>query len=145
EAIWQMLLDGGETFAAVAGDDMHNMKKSAPDPAARPGKGWGQGFAAETTGNAICDALREGRLYAANRGSLKRIQPTRDPMTVWPLTSETVIEFLGDGGQVLERTEQVAPDHGASYQLSGAERYVRARITGPDATKAWTQAYRVAR
>src|SRR4051794_15819916 len=44
-------------------------------------------------------------------------------------------EFIGKDGKLLKSDESLTP----SYQFTGKELYVRARITSSDAQTAWTQ------
>jgi hypothetical protein len=143
ESIWETALGAGQSFAAVAVDDMHRLADSAPASAARPGRAWVEVFASEPTQPAICAALSAGRLYASSGARLKRISVLRDAFAVWPSSAGARVEFIGDGGQVLEA---VTPDNGApaQYRLRGGERWVRARVTVPDGGRAWTQPMPVA-
>lgn len=142
EAIWDAVLTRGETFAGVAVDDMHHLSPAAPDPAARPGRGWVEVFSPETTGPAICDGLRRGRLYASNGASFTRIAVGGDTLSV--STDAALVEFIGQRGLVLESVRPAAGAGEVTYRLRGGERYVRARVTDATGKRAWTQGYRVA-
>lgn len=142
EAIWDAVLTRGETFAGVAVDDMHHLASAAPDPAARPGRGWVEVFATEASEEAICDGLRRGRLYASNGASLTRIAVGEGALSV--STDATLVEFIGQGGVLLETARPAAGAGEVTYRLRGGERYVRARVTDAQGKRAWTQAYRVA-
>lgn len=143
EAIWETLLDQGETIGSVAVDDAHYFntdKLKAVNPA-KPGIGWIEVFASTLDRNVLCEALRTKQLYSSSGASLSRIRVTADSFSVWPKEAGATVEFIGDGGKVFEKKER-GKDGETTYQLRGTERYVRARITLPDGKKAWTQAYR---
>ena len=143
EAIWEKLLDQGETIGGVAVDDAHyfNTDKLKVANSAKPGLGWVEVFAATADRNLICEALRTKQLYSSSGPSLSRIRVTPETFSVWPKEDGASVEFIGDGGRVFEKKER-GKDGETTYQLRGTERYVRARITLPDGRKAWTQAYR---
>ena len=115
----------------------------APIPPAYPGQAWVQVFAhGANDANAICGALRQGLLYSSNGPSLARIRVTDTSYEVWPKTAKTVVAFIGQDGHELMRTGSLDAGRVASYSLRNVdpERYVRARITAPNGTKAWTPA-----
>lgn len=139
EALWTEMLDRGEPFAAAAVDDMHHLAKTAPEPAARSQRGWVEVFGARATEQAICDGLRRGRLYASTGPKLTRLRVGGGLFAITPRGAAR-IELLGEGGATLADV-QAAAGKEVRYELRGGERYVRARITGPDGKRAWTQAY----
>lgn len=143
EAIWETLLDQGDTIGSVAVDDAHYFNTDKPNTSnpALPGMGWVEVFAATPDRNAICEALRNKQLYSSSGAALSRIRVTAEALSVWPKEPNATVEFLGDGGKMFEKAGP-GKDGEATYTLRGTERYVRARITLPDGKKAWTQAYR---
>jgi hypothetical protein len=143
EALWAKMLDAGEGFAGVAVDDMHNLIDPTREPRALPLRAWVQVFGAEVSEAAICDGLRRGRLYASAGPELARILVKGSSMAL-RVTAPARVEFVGAEGAVLSAVEATAEED-ARYDLRGGERYVRARITGADGRRAWTQAYRVVR
>ena len=101
-------------------------------------------FAAEPSRQVICDALRQGRLYASTGVTLKRIVVGADTYAVFPSDASAKVEFVGQGGRVLQ--DGVAGADGAArFRLAGGEEYVRARVTTGDGKHAWTQPSRVVR
>jgi hypothetical protein len=144
EAIWDVALTAGQDLAGVAVDDAHIYGPHAPDNAARPGRAWIQVFAPEPTRPLICGALREGRLYASTGVTLRRIVVGGDAYAVFPADAAAKVEFVGQGGRVLQ-SGVAGADGAARYQLTGGEGYVRARITTADGKHAWTQPSRVVR
>jgi hypothetical protein len=141
EALWTRMLDAGEAFAGVAVDDTHQLKNDAHEPAARPLRAWVEVFGSRASEDAICDGLRRGRLYASSGPKLSRIRVKDATFAVTPASAARV-EVLGAEGAVLAEVEAGAGKE-VRYELRGGERYVRARITGKDGKRAWTQAYRV--
>jgi hypothetical protein len=145
EAIWDGLLSSGERLAGVAVDDTHHIEMPKKESsAARPGKGWVEVFGEKPDRVAICSALSKGWLYASSGVTLTRIRVGDSTLSVWPKEEGAVVEFIGEGGKLLESTPR-GPEGDATYRLHGDERYVRARVAAPDGKKAWTQAYFVTR
>jgi hypothetical protein len=144
EAIWDVALGAGQDLAGVAVDDAHTYGPRAPEIAARPGHAWIQVFAPEASRRAICEALGQGRLYASTGVTLRRIVVKDDTYAVFPADASADVEFVGEGGRVLQRV-RAGSDGAARYQLAGGEGYVRARVTTSDGKRAWTQPSRVVR
>jgi hypothetical protein len=142
EAIWDAALGAGLDFAGVAVDDAHSYGSRAPETAARPGRAWIQVFAPEPSADAICEALGKGRLYASSGVSLKRIVVQGDAYAVYPADTTAFVEFVGQGGRVLQ-SGRAGSDGAARYKLQGGEGYVRARVTGSGGKHAWTEPSRV--
>lgn len=145
EAIWDEALSEGLSFAGVAVDDTHHLNPDAPEAgASRPGRGFVEVFAPAATEALICDALRQGQLYASFGATLKRITVEGEVMTVWPTDTGALVEFIGERGALLESSR---PGEGgaATYHLRGFEPYVRARVTQADGKRAFTNAYRIGR
>jgi hypothetical protein len=142
QAIWDGTIAAGLGFAGVAVDDAHIYGPHAPEKAARPGRAWIQVFSAETSRNAICEALAKGRLYASTGVTLKRIVVGGDAYAVYPAEPSAVVEFIGQGGRVLQ-SGPAGRDGAARYRLSGGEGYVRAHVTAAGGKQAWTQPSRV--
>lgn len=143
EAIWETLLDQGETIGSVAVDDAHYFNHDKPNVSnpAKPGLGWVEVFAPTADRNTICEALRNKQLYSSSGASLARLRVTTESMSVWPKEDGATVEFIGDGGKIFEKKDS-GKSAETTYLLRGTERYVRARISLPDGRKAWTQAYR---
>jgi hypothetical protein len=147
EAIWEAALASDLRFAGVAVDDMHYLDAGPQEPAAGPGRGWVQVFAADVTRESICGALARGELYASSGAELKRIHVGGDVIAIETDAPGALVEFVGEksgswGNQIgVLATERPAPGSSASYRLKGDERYVRARVTSADGARAWTKAY----
>jgi hypothetical protein len=128
-------------------DDTHGLPD---DPAARalPGRGWLETFGGETSPEAICAAIAQGRLYASNGPELAAIDVHDDVFTVTANDPDVTATFLGEGGDVLARVRAAdVPSVGGarvlSYRLADDEAYVRARVSDAEGRCAWTAAYRV--
>jgi hypothetical protein len=153
EALWEELLTQGAASAPAAVDDMHRLgtrprrdgERAAPR--ALPGRGWVEVFVPALTEAAICDALREGHLYASNGPRLRRLTVRGDTLTVGVVEPDALVELLGPGGRLLAQVRLGAAGTATrqtSYRLTGGERFVRVRVTLPDGARAWTPAYQVA-
>ena len=143
EAIWTRALDAGETFAGVAVDDTHNFTDPSKEPSAKPLRAWVEVFGSQVNEGAICDGIRRGRMYASSGPKLARVVVKDDAIAI-TVTAPAKVEFLGREAAALA-TVDAAANGEARYTLRGGEGYVRARVTGADGKRAWTQAYRVAR
>lgn len=139
EALWDEALTDGHDTMGVAVDDAHHLLMSA-DPPAYPGVAWVEVFAESPTPEHLCDALSAGRLYASTGPTIRRIAVSDRRYTIEVEGVADSVEFIGDQGRVLARHDRL--DGIATYQLSGGERYVRARVN-VGATRAWTPAVRV--
>ena len=169
EAKWEQVLASGHPMAAVAVDDMHALIRTTKNvPQSPPGTGWVEVFAEETSQDAICDALRAGQLYASSGPRLTRLTVADDVFALELDTPDVKVEFLDRSGllatvkpssqpppepsppeqsptdRLAKAGEEPSPVLRATYQLRGTEQYVRARLTAPDGTRAWTQPYWVA-
>lgn len=146
EALWDAALSAGRDFAPVAVDDAHKFKPARAIPEARAGRAWIQVFSSEGGPEHICAHLRAGELYASTGAEVSRYRVREDRMTLWPASDDAVVEFVGQGGRVLELGRRVeTSDAGAvSYVIDGSEGYVRARIREPSGAQAWLPAARVA-
>jgi hypothetical protein len=145
EALWAELLTRGADLHGVAVDDAHHYADDKSlEKTARPGRAWIATFAApgaDVRADATCEAIRGGSFYASNGPRLARLEVSDRTLTVWPTDKAATVVFLGPGDRVLA-TEQSSAN-GATYALSGDERWVRARIERADGSKAWTQPMRV--
>jgi hypothetical protein len=142
EAIWDHALSRGELLAGAAVDDSHifklTKKKNDEEPKARPGRAWVEVFADEANRVKICEALGKGRLYSSSGVKLARIRVGRETYTLEVATKDTEVTFVGREGRVLQKGK-TGEDGVASYVLRGGEGYVRAKVSAPDGSAAWTQ------
>jgi hypothetical protein len=148
EAIWDEVLARGGDAIPAAVDDAHGLHDGPGGSDALPGRGWLETFGAETSKEAICAALAEGRLYASNGPAFTRIAVQGDTFVVATADASATVAFLGERGETLAevRAADVPEDGGArvlAYRLAGGELLVRARLADALGRHAWTAAYRV--
>ena len=148
EAIWDEVLARGGDAIPAAVDDAHGVHDGDGGSDALPGRGWLETFGAETSKEAICAALAQGRLYASNGPSFTRIDVHGDTFSVGTSDTSATVAFLGERGETLaEMRAADAPSGGSDrevvYHLAGGELLVRARLTDEQGRHAWTAAYRV--
>jgi hypothetical protein len=138
EALWDSMLSAGIRIFGVASDDLHQVKQPWVKTAARPGQGWVVVRAARLTAESILSALAAGDFYASTGVELSDIQasPQRLTVTVKEQSyAKYTIQFIGRDGGILKE----ALTSPASYDITGSEGYVRARILDSNGQKAWTQ------
>ena len=142
EALWDAMLTAGQTVFAVACDDLHELKRPGVRQAAGPGRGWVMVRAAALTAEALMAALRAGDFYASTGVELSDVAAAPRSLTVTIKTqpsSKYAVQFIGAGGRVLSE----AGASPASYEFTGREGYVRAKVIDSNGLVAWTQAVRV--
>jgi hypothetical protein len=143
EELWDDALTAGHDVMGVAVDDTHHLVTDA-DPEAFPGVAWVAIFADEAKEARVCDALRQGALYASTGPELASLGVGRETYEVVPAAPEATVVFIGAGGRVLDRAVLAGAGAGATYRVVGDEGYVRARVETA-AGFAWTPAVRVTR
>ncbi len=145
ETLWDRLATAGVPYFGVADDDLHDLHRTSRDLGYLPrrgGLGWVQVAAQSLTEHNLCEALATGAFYSSTGVTLSRISARADrlALTIQPGPhgpDAFTTEFIADGGRVVSRQRGLSPEH----LLGGDERYVRARVTGPDGARAWTQPY----
>jgi hypothetical protein len=146
EAMWDELLTRGRRVTAVAVDDVHTLVPTGAGGDALPGQAWIQTFG-ELGRAPICDALRNGRLYASSGVAFRRIRVEPGRFTVWVDDPGDTVVFVASASQILATVTGDALVHdddgyAATYTLRGGEAYVRVQARAPDGVAAaWTQAY----
>jgi hypothetical protein len=154
EQIWDAVLSSGRLLYGTAVDDCHHFyefvsSREAGAPLSNPGKAWIMVRASDLSVKAILDAMNRGDFYASTGVTLETYEVTANDIRIdlsnqthdlgWSMPGANPAlyrtEFIGHGGQVLKTDESLHP----SYQFTGQERYVRARITNSDGQVAWTQ------
>lgn len=137
EENWDQMLSSGGVLYGVATDDAHHFYGEFIAARANPGRGWIAVRAAELSAEALVAAIERGDFYASTGVELKTYEANegeiRLELPVGNLRYRTY--FIGRGGTVLKRDESLAP----SYQFTGDELYVRARVEASNGTFAWTQ------
>lgn len=127
EPLWDNLLTRGAVWWGTATDDGHFFGPVRPvgisDP---PGGGFVMVDAPELSRDAIVAALRAGHFYASTGVLVKSYRVTAEAIEVEAAQcADCRIDFIGAQGKVL--ASQAASR--ASYQVTGKELYVRARLT----------------
>ena len=139
----------------IATDDGHHYHQ-IPDRKSEPGRGWVMVLASELTPASLIENLEKGRFYASSGVTLKRVVSDEKGLSIdiaGEPDVEYTIEFIGTrsgfdpastpvldkDGNELNVTRLYSEDIGrvfakstgtaASYQFTGDELYVRARIT----------------
>ncbi len=138
EEAWDAILTSGVLLYGIAVDDAHNFKDPGNPGVAGPGRGWVMVRAERLETRAILDAMERGDFYASTGVVLKDYQASRERITVdvQPTPySKYRIQFIGAGGRVLK--EVAAPT--ATYEVTGAEGYVRTKVIESNGQVAWTQ------
>ena len=162
----------------LATDDGHNYH-NIPSRASEPGRGWVMVLAADLSPATLIESLEAGRFYSSSGVTLSEVTTTKKSLTVSvrPDPSATYrIEFIGTAkgfdrtsapvldklGKELPVTRKYSPQIGAvlksvdgpsaTYEFTGKELYVRARITSSrkhpnpsvpgEFERAWTQPVR---
>lgn len=138
EWMWDQLLSSGRRIWGAAVDDSHHLARPLDPEAVTPGKAWVMVRAEKAEPAAILAALRSGDFYASNGPELETWSndPERVELRVRAKHGARYrIQFIGDGGRVLQETSGPA----ASYEVTGSERYVRAKVIDSNGLAAWTQ------
>jgi hypothetical protein len=143
EELWDNALGAGLDFAGVAVDDMHHLHKPNRSRASRPGRAWVEVFAETLDEDTICNALRQGLLYASTGPTFKRIRVSDNAYAVWPAERDVTFQFIGKGGVTLAQQRLRPGEDHAEYKLAGSESYVRVRVINKEGKTAWAPAIRI--
>jgi hypothetical protein len=154
EQIWDEVLSSGRVMYGVAADDSHHFydfvsSRQLREPLSNPGRAWIMVRATELTVKALIEAMNRGEFYATTGVTLESYEATSNGIRIglsdrtrdlgWSLPGANPqlyrTEFIGKEGKVLKVDESLSP----SFDFTGKELYVRARITNSDGQVAWTQ------
>ena len=154
EQIWDEVLSSGRVMYATAVDDSHhfyefNSSRAAGSPLSNPGKAWIMVRASELSVPALINSMGAGDFYATTGVVLASYEASSRAIHIglsdrsqdlgWSAPGANPelyrTEFIGKGGKVLKLDESLNP----SYEFTGQEAYVRARVTSSDGQVAWTQ------
>jgi len=119
------------------------------EPLSNPSRAWIMVRATELSVKSLLEAMNRGAFYASTGVTLESYEATSSAIRIglsdrthdlgWSLPGANPemyrTEFIGKDGKVLKVDESLTP----SYQFTGQELYVRARITNSDGQMAWTQ------
>jgi hypothetical protein len=131
EEMWDQVLSAGKLIYGIGTDDMHKI-------ATYPGKSWIMVRAAELSESAILDAMENGDFYVSTGVVLDEYTITRSAVRIRiRLDGDSLYTtmFIGEGGQVLARSDSLNP----VYKKSEDEPYVRAKIVDSNGKVALTQ------
>jgi hypothetical protein len=138
EEAWDAILTSGTLLYGIAVDDAHVFKQPGNPHVAGPGRGWVMVRAARLEAPLVMDALERGDFYASTGVELADYQVTATAMTVTvrPTTySKYRVQFIGRGGTVLKESIE----NPATYEFTGTEGYVRAKVIESNGEIAWCQ------
>lgn len=154
EQIWDEVLTAGRVMYATAVDDSHHFyefitSQTTASPLSNPGKAWIMVRARSLSVTTIMDAMNAGDFYATTGVILMSYESSRVAIRIgltdraqdlgWSAPGANPqlyrTEFIGTGGKVLKLDDSLNP----SYEFTGKELYVRARVTNSDGQVAWTQ------
>lgn len=139
EEVWDQILTSGQEIFGLATDDAHVFKRPWDLTAARPGQGWVFVRSASLEPRAIVAALDRGEFYSSTGVELESIVPTAKGLTITvkPYSDAKYhVQFIGRGGRLLK---DVTANPAATYDFTGDEGYVRARVLDSNGRTAWVQ------
>ena len=142
EEAWDSILSSGTLINGIAVDDAHVFKQPGNANVAGPGRGWVVVRAERLDTSLIMQALERGDFYASTGVELTDyvVTPHSMTVTVTPTTfSKYRVQFIGRGGAVLKESA----DTTATYEFTGREGYVRAKVLESNGRMAWCQPIRV--
>ena len=138
EAAWDTILSRGIVVYGLAVDDAHHFKRPGDPDASGPGRGWIHVRAARLAVTDILEAIERGDFYSSTGVELEDYQATAASVTVRVKTrpfEKYRIQFIGRGGRLLREVTS-SP---ATWEITGAEGYVRAKVLDSNGRVAWTQ------
>ena len=138
EEVWDAMLSSGRTVFGLAVDDAHTFKDPGNPDVPGPGRGWVVVRAPRLDAGAIMAALDRGDFYASTGVELTDYQASEKRISITVKAtafSKYRIQFIGKDGRLLKEVLEPA----ATYELSGDERYVRARVLESNGRMAWSQ------
>ncbi|MDH7601779.1 MAG: CehA/McbA family metallohydrolase [Armatimonadota bacterium] len=145
EELWDQLLTAGMLIYGTAVDDSHHFRGEFHAKRANPFRGWVWVRVRKPSVREILHGLATGDFYASTG---VRLQDTYVDGWRYYVIIDTagsssngqdayVTQFIGDNGKVL--LETTLPRSEFNLRQAGGARYVRARVLGPNGTKAWCQ------
>jgi len=138
EDVWDALLSRGIVLYGIAVDDAHYFKQADNPDLPGPGRGWVYVRSAQLEARPLVEALDRGDFYASTGVVLDDLRIDARTMTVTVKADTWAkyrIQFIGKNGRVLRE----ANESSATYQFSGDEGYVRARVLESNGRRAWIQ------
>jgi len=138
EEVWDRLLSSGKVVYGMATDDAHVFKQPGNPNVSGPGRGWVSVRASRLEPRALMESLERGDFYASTGVVLDDVRATAKDLTVRVKVEGVTkfrLQFIGRDGAVLRE----ATDPTATYEFTGAEGYVRAKIIDSNGRMAWVQ------
>lgn len=138
EEVWDMILSSGKLVYGIAVDDAHHFKRPWDKTAALPGQGWVVVRAERLSASLILQAMERGDFYASTGVELENYKVDEKSITIKIKPVQVTryrVQFIGKGGAILSE----AVTNPATYQFTGNEMYVRAKIIDSNGKVAWTQ------
>jgi len=129
---WDDLLLRGARLTAIAVDDCHRCGWDFFG-------GWTMIRTPTLTPEAVLDALRLGHYYCTMGPQILELRVSNGKVTV-ECTDAASIHFVANNQQgYCVHADHRPPLQGATYRLSGHERYVRVEVVSPSGLRAWSQ------
>lgn len=138
EQIWDRILSKGVVMYGIATDDAHDYLGEFHSRKSNPGTGWIMVKAKELTPKSIVTAMEKGDFYASVGVTLKDIiiDDKQYIVEIEPYSDcAYTTQFIGKDGKILHTTYETK----ATYQFTGDELYVRAKILESSGKFACTQ------
>ena len=142
EEVWDRLLSAGNVVYGMATDDAHVFKQPGNPSVSGPGRGWVSVRAPRLEPRALMESLERGDFYASTGVVIEDVRATAKDLTVRVKVEGVTkhrIQFIGRNGAVLRE----ATDPTATYEFTGAEGYVRAKVVDSNGRMAWVQPVQV--
>ncbi len=138
DEVWDLILSQGIELYGIAVDDAHTFKQPGNPNVAGPGRGWIAVRAPRLETRTILEAMERGDFYASTGVELVDVRVTATSMSVEARVvggRKHRIQFIGKGGRVLREVH----DSAGTYQFTGTEGYVRAKVSDSGGAIAWVQ------
>ena len=138
EDAWDAILSSGTLLYGIAVDDAHVFRQPGNPNVAGPGRGWVMVRAQGLEPRLLLEALERGDFYASTGVLLEDVRVEGRTMAVSVKADEFAkyrVQFIGRHGRLLR---EVAAPH-ATYEFTGEEGYVRARVLESNGRMAWVQ------
>lgn len=138
EQVWDHLLTGDKRIYGIAVDDAHHFQGEFSPTRSNPGRGWIYVLATSLDAHEIVCNLEAGLFYASTGVELENIiiKPTKIKIHISQKGDfKYRTEFWGSGGKLLRQSQS----NPAVFELSGREKYVRAKVCDSAGCVAWLQ------
>ena len=148
EEMWDHLLSAGMLIYGTAVDDSHHFTGDFEPHRANPSRGWIWVRAKSPTTREVLRSLVVGDFYASTGVELEDVYVdawtlhviVRPAVAVGGVSDADrgfVTQFIGDGGEVVRESRELHSTF--NLREAGGRTYIRAKVIGPDGTRAWCQ------